>query len=565
MRKHIRKTLQHNYHLRERIGQGMKYVLALMGLVLVYSTIFKVLMVQVEGRDYSWMTAVYWTLMVMSTLGFGDITFESDIGRFFTMVVLTSGIIQLMVLLPFVFIRFSPWLEKVMRIKPPKSLPGSVSGHVIITAHEAVITPGLLRRLADEDVAAFVIQADYERAVQQYVDGIPVVSGEPDTTSTYEALQVDKARMVVVNDRDTNNANIILTIREVAPDVPIVALAHYDHSVDVLELNGANYVLPLKRWLGEQLANRACASYSHLSEIGKFESLSIVELPVFRSSVVHKTVKETRLRELTGVSIIGVWEGSRLKAIHPDLYLVPEHVLVLAGTRAQLSALGDELVAVEPNTNPVVVIGGGRVGIAAARRLREKGMRVFMVEREASLKVPLGEWCDQVFIGDAAEYRVLSEAGIMSAPAVVITTNDDAVNIYLASYCRHLNENVRIVSRITHERNLEAIHRAGADLVLRFSSLGVEAILASLENRPMLLLGENIQMYTIETPGALAGKTLSESQIGARTGMIVLAVYVAEELMVNPPGDMVLTDESVLYVLGSVAQRSLLRTYYDAH
>ena len=556
--------LQRNHHLRERILQAVKYVLVLVGVVLLYSTVFQVIMVQVEGERHSWMAAVYWTLMVMSTLGFGDIAFESDIGRLFTVVVLTSGVVQLMILLPFVFIRFSPWLERMMQIKPPNSLPVSMANHVIITSDKPVITSGLMDRLFEEDIQAFIIQPDYERAVQQYIDGVSVVSGEPDTTTTYEAMQVNQARIVVVNDVDTNNANAILTIREVAPDIPIVSLAQYDHSVDVLELSGANHVLPLKRWLGEQLANRACGNQSHLSEIGTFENLSIVELPVYRSSLVNKTVRETKLRELTGVSIIGIWEGSRLKAISSDQRLLAEHVMVLAGTIEQLSSLGNEHVVAEVNTNPVLIIGGGRVGIAAARRLREKGMRVYMVEKDASLLRRLEEFCDRVFVGDAAEYQVLSEAGIMSAPSVVITTNDDAVNIYLASYCRHLNGNMRIVSRITHERNLEAIHRAGADLVLRYSSLGIEAILATIENRSMLLLGEDIQLYTIETLGNLAGHTLAESQIGAETSMIVLAIQKDGHLEVNPHKSTLLTEDSILYVLGSVAQRNLLRASYGA-
>ena len=48
-------------------------------------------------------------------------------------------------------------------------------------------------------------------------------------------------------------------------------------------------------------------------------------------------------------------------------------------------------------------------------------------------------------------------AGILEAASVLLTTNDDAMNIYLAVYCRRLNPNLRIVSRITHERNVEAI------------------------------------------------------------------------------------------------------------
>ena len=49
-------------------------------LVALFSIVFHQIMAY-EGRDYSYITGVYWTLTVMSTLGFGDITFTSDIGK----------------------------------------------------------------------------------------------------------------------------------------------------------------------------------------------------------------------------------------------------------------------------------------------------------------------------------------------------------------------------------------------------------------------------------------------------------------------------------------------------
>jgi hypothetical protein len=59
-----------------------------------------------EGKEYSWITGFYWTLTVMTTLGFGDITFTTDLGKIFSIVVLLSGVIFLLVLLPFTFIQF---------------------------------------------------------------------------------------------------------------------------------------------------------------------------------------------------------------------------------------------------------------------------------------------------------------------------------------------------------------------------------------------------------------------------------------------------------------------------
>jgi voltage-gated potassium channel len=78
-------------------------------------------MVEVEGVEHSWVTGFYWVLTVMSTLGFGDITFQSDVGRLFSIVVLVTGIVMLLIVLPFAFIRFfyAPWLEAQIRIPGP--------------------------------------------------------------------------------------------------------------------------------------------------------------------------------------------------------------------------------------------------------------------------------------------------------------------------------------------------------------------------------------------------------------------------------------------------------------
>ena len=81
-------------------------------MVVLYSILFHYLM-QYEGRSYSWITGLYWTLTVMTTLGFGDITFTSDPGKLFSVVVLMTGVLCLLVMLPFAFIQYvyAPWLE----------------------------------------------------------------------------------------------------------------------------------------------------------------------------------------------------------------------------------------------------------------------------------------------------------------------------------------------------------------------------------------------------------------------------------------------------------------------
>ena len=146
-------------------------------------------------------------------------------------------------------------------------------------------------------------------------------------------------------------------------------------------------------------------------------------------------------------------------------------------------------------------------------------------------------------------------AGLQDAPAVLLTTNDDAMNIYLTIYCRRLNPELRIVSRITHERNLEAIHRAGADFVLSYASLGVQQVFSLLQGHELGILEEGIELFTVALPHTLVGLSLVESEIGARTGLNVIGIQHNGHIQTNPLPATTLEQGSELIMLGSTQQR----------
>jgi Trk K+ transport system NAD-binding subunit len=138
---------------------------------------------------------------------------------------------------------------------------------------------------------------------------------------------------------------------------------------------------------------------------------------------------------------------------------------------------------------------------------------------------------------------------------VVLTTNDDAMNIYLAVYCRRLNASLRIVSRITYERNVEAIHRAGADFVLSYATLGVESVMSLLRGYELVVLGEGVELFSVAVPPSLAGRRLADSGIGSGTGMSVVALDRSGALVTRLTGETPLDRDAVLVMLGSLEQR----------
>jgi Trk K+ transport system NAD-binding subunit len=543
--------------IRQNISALLKYVLFLLGVIAVYTVLFHLIMLYAEGRDFSWITGLYWTLTVMSTLGFGDITFESDAGRVFTIVVLLSGIVLLMIMLPFAFIRFfyAPWIEAQIHVQCPRAAPPDIAGHVVICRYDT-IAPNLIGRLRHHGIPYFVVESDSAAAVKLYNDGISVVQGDVDSRLTYERLRVGKARMIFANAEDTTNTNIILTIREIAPDAPIAAVAADEDSIDILELSGATHVLPLKHVLGEHLANRINVGQRRTHVIKKLDDWLVVEFIVHNSRFERLKIKETRIRELSGVSIVGVWERGRLLPAEPERTLSDFSVPVAVGTKEQIGKLEELLAAGESEAAPesVLIIGGGKVGRAAAAVLKRIGVTVFMIDCEKELRDRLDKIADRVTIGDAADRETLMRGGLREASLVILSTNDDAVNIYLSIYCRRLNPHLRIVSRITHERNLEAIHRAGSDFVLSYAPLGAESVISLIEGREPVIMGEGVEFFTVNLPASLAGQTLAESGIGALTGLAVLAVRTGGETIANPSASTTLPKNSRLNVLGTPEQ-----------
>ena len=161
---------------------------------------------------------------------------------------------------------------------------------------------------------------------------------------------------------------------------------------------------------------------------------------------------------------------------------------------------------------PAVIIGGGRVGRATARAREDRGLDYCIVEQNADLAAK----SEKCVLGNAAELTVLQQAGIERAPAAIITTHDDDMNVYLTIYCRRLRPDIQIISRVALERNISTLHRAGADFVMSYASLGANAAMNYLEHGQTLMVAEGLDVFKIRVPRSLAGKAIAQLDPGER-------------------------------------------------
>ncbi|QDV46245.1 potassium transporter peripheral membrane component [Stieleria neptunia] len=537
-----------------------QFVVTLLAMILVYSVFFHYLMAW-EGRRYSWITGIYWTLTVMSTLGFGDITFHTDLGRVFSMLVLMSGTLFMLILLPFTFIQFfyAPWMEAQEAARAPRELPEDAEGHVILT-HYGPIDAALIKKLTQYQYPYVILVPEVAEALRLHDLDLRVVVGELDDPETYRLLRTDKAALVATVGTDVVNTNVAFTAREVAETVPIVATAADVASVDILELAGCTRVLELAEMLGRSLARRVIGRDAKTHVIGQFDQLLVAEASAAGTPLVGRTLRDIRLRDHVNLTVSGVWERGHYQNAGPDTLIAENTVLVLAGTREQLDEYDSLFCIYHASDVPIVIIGYGRVGSATARGLAEQSIDYRVVEKNAKAN----RADDRLIVGDAADLEILKQAGIMETSAVVITTHDDALNVYLTLYCRRLRADIEIISRATLERNVHTLHRAGADFVISEASMGANAIFNLLHRSNVLLLAEGLDVFRVKVPTSLAGKTLTEGAIRQRTGCSVIAIDTADGVLVNPDPSTTLPTDGEMVVIGSdESQQRFLEQYLN--
>ena len=507
----------------------LKFLILLITMITVYSIIFHFIMI-LEEKKFSWITGFYWTLTVMSTLGFGDITFDSDLGKLFSMVVLLSGIVLLLIMLPFTFIQFfyAPWLEAQTKARAPRKVHEEMKGHVILTNYDP-ITMNLIDRLKQYQYEYVIVMEDVKRALELIDLDYKVVVGELGDPETYRRLQVEKATLVVANIDDMMNTNIAFTVREVSKEVPIVANADLDDSVDILQLAGSTHVFEFMKLLGQSLSRRVLRTSARANVIGSIDSLLLAEAPAMRTTLVGKTLQQSRLRETTGLTIVGVWERGTFENPTAATVINATTVLLMAGTTEQLQNYDEHFGSYQKSKAPVLILGGGRVGRSAAEALEEGNIDYRIIEKNKRLVED-----DRYIHGSAADINTLEKAGIKEAPSVIITTHDDPTNIYLTIYCRRLRPDIQIISRASLDRSISKLHTAGADLVMSYASLAANTILNLLKPDEVLMLAEGLNVFRVGVHDSLRGKSLAESQIRLQTGCSVIATSQDGKMVINP-------------------------------
>ncbi len=543
------------YFLRGRAKQNLKilwyYSFFLLLLVLVYASLFCYLMMHLEGREYSFIAGIYWAITVMTTLGFGDITFHTDLGYIFAAVVTISGVVFLLIVLPFglVSLFLAPWIEQRLRYRPSFALPAGTSNHVLIFG----ISPtarALSHNLESLAIPFVVITEDYQESLRlEEEDGIRVACGSMSDKKLLDRVQVASARYIFIHLSDTRNVNLCLTIRSICK-TPIAVIANDPEHLELMHLAGANKVVPLTRIIGRYLGIRATTQGAMAHIIDSFGLLKIAEIPVNCTPFAGQTLEQAQIGQQTGLAVIGVLERGVFTVPSRDTLLGASSLIVLAGTREQLTQL-EKLTGEQAEDDMVFILGHGRIGCAAAKFLDHVPVPHLLIDREENSS------CDQhvAVIGDATDCQMLRKSGIEQARGLIVTTNDDSTNVFLTLTSRHSNPHIRIVARANREENVEQLYTAGADFVVSNASVGANILTNILESKESIFLTEGLTIFRRPLPETMVGQSIQESRIRLLTGCSVVALESqGASPFPSPPPDTRLESGMKLVLIGNTQQ-----------
>jgi voltage-gated potassium channel len=282
--------------------------------------------------NYSWIDAVYMTVITVTTVGFGEVHPLDPQAKIFTVfLILTSVVIvgyAFKIITEYIISKNN--ISELKQKKMQKKI-NSLSNHIIICGYGRNGKQAA-KKLLMHKRSFVVIESDKEIIEKHQSDDIFFVLGNANED---EILQLARIEFVVLSARQMN------------ANTRIISRASNESSYSKLKLAGANNVILPDNIGGDHMASLVVVPdllefIDNLSIVGNgsinIEEISVEEL--YDTSII-KTIQDLELRKTTGCSVIGYKSESGDYVINPEASqeLLPKSKLIVLGRPEQIQNL----------------------------------------------------------------------------------------------------------------------------------------------------------------------------------------------------------------------------------
>ncbi len=196
--------------------------------------------------------AFYWSIVTISTVGFGDITPVTDTGRFVAMVIIIAGIAVLSFTTSIVVSAFTEKLDEIKDIKTIDDVAKMKRFYLICgyedVAHQVALK---LRRSGRRVIVMDKDPGCIKRAKEHGLIALPY---DPGSLESYGHLKIDFKKQVItvlcLREDDVQNIYTALTIRSMNKEVKILAILMNKQNYKKLQLAGVDDILYTQELIG---------------------------------------------------------------------------------------------------------------------------------------------------------------------------------------------------------------------------------------------------------------------------------------------------------------------------
>ena len=306
--------------------------------------IFLVLLVGILGfklllKDYTWIDAVYMSIITISTVGFSEVHPMDDAGKIFTifLIINSIGVYAYAVSVISEYIAQGRFFEQIKKKKMQQKI-SNLQNHIIVCGYgrngrQAV---NLLKSYNKDCV---VVELNDKIIEELEANDITCLKGNAtDDKVLLQANILKASHLITAMPSDADNLFVVLTARQLCPTVKIISRAAQETSISKLKLAGADNIIMPDKIGGSHMASLIVTPdlmefVERLSIEGKqntnLEEVSVNDLP---KEFVHKTLLDLDVRKKTGCLVIGFKNAQNEYVINPDVQTVLEpnsHIIVL--------------------------------------------------------------------------------------------------------------------------------------------------------------------------------------------------------------------------------------------
>lgn len=297
--------------------------------------------------DYTWVEAIYMTIITVTTVGFAEVKPLDTEAKIFTVFLIVTSVFifgfAISVITEYILSRNSLQILKKKRVQ---KMIGNLSGHVVICGY------GRNGMQAADKLKAYnmpfvVIEKDKE-VIEKHEEEILFVEGDVNEDEVLLQAGVDRAKyLITAVPDDAVNLFVVLSARQLNQNLFIISRASQVTSLKKLEFAGANKVIMPDKIGGDHMASLVVMPdlitfMDQLSLEGEnTTNLEEVEIEDFTDQMDCKSIRDLDLRRKTGCTIIGYIDPKGNYIINPeaDLELEPKGKVIVLGRPEQIRKL----------------------------------------------------------------------------------------------------------------------------------------------------------------------------------------------------------------------------------